>query len=279
MDSMDFSAPHNLSPQSEMLSFPDFITNVNEETKKVLLKIKDIVDNKTSEELEDKRPKITNLTKDQIFETTILLFSKLFVTKITNFTHENKKKKTEIGFSKEDNSHQEKKEHNVEKKNTLCKFFQAGKCKFVKSGGCNYLHGNICKRYRKNGSFENGCKLGDKCKDVHITLCKYSRQNKECPKKENCYSKFHIKNPKHKLFRQEEKQKSAKSKQNGTTQPSLASPIPNPFLGQLSTPIDQRIDALEQKLGTLLQLLTQQSLAHPTRQWEAKPTYSQMLRM
>lgn len=118
-----------------------------------------------------------------------------------------------------------------------CYFFRAGRCKFS-NNTCKFEHGKICKKYKRHGRGDNGCKLGKECPKLHVILCPSSYRNKECEKGSQCTYKYHIKNPKFPNTCQKEEEKTSR---------------PNPFLGQSET--DQKICHLEGQIGELTNLM------------------------
>ena len=117
-----------------------------------------------------------------------------------------------------------------------CYFFRAGRCKFGSS--CRFYHGKICRKYRRHGRGENGCKLGKECPMIHVVLCPQSYKNKSCEKGDECPYKFHIKSPKHLETQKKMDEKAIR---------------PNPFLGQPK--MEDKIHLLEGQLGELNSLL------------------------
>ena len=141
-----------------------------------------------------------------------------------------------------------------------CRYFRSGKCKFGRN--CRFLHGNICKKYQRPGSFEYGCKEGQKCAKVHVILCKNSKKNKECPDQENCGFKYHIRNPKYKSSLE----KSHKKEENKLP----LYPSQSPFLGH--SHMDQRMYLLEQQVGSMVPMLkTLLNCLQQDKNWGANP--------
>ena len=81
-------------------------------------------------------------------------------------------------------------------KKKICYFLIKGICHFGargenQYGKCDKYHPKHCRAYNLNGTMENGCKNGSKCKEWHATyICRSSANNRECTRPE-CPFKHH----------------------------------------------------------------------------------------
>ena len=70
----------------------------------------------------------------------------------------------------------------IEKSQTICKFFKNSKCRHgMKGKGCNFTHPTMCLKFTQHGTRQpRGCNLGKKCPDFHPAMCINSLRKGEC---------------------------------------------------------------------------------------------------